>query len=141
FNRLDPFIGSAASPASWHNYAYSDIDPINLLDPTGEMTATIGVGAMSLELLMSVYIRLQAFLPHVALVASLSGAAYATVHAIGGVSVIQATLGEWLASGSAPLAAAATTLTGRTQQVVSSLDDAFNALLRLGRVTPNQLRK
>ncbi len=37
FTTLDPFVGDAATPRTWHNYAYSIGDPINFNDPSGEV--------------------------------------------------------------------------------------------------------
>ena len=37
FNRLDPFEGNCEDPQSLHKYAYCHADPVNGVDPTGEM--------------------------------------------------------------------------------------------------------
>lgn len=38
FNRLDPFDGNSEDPQSLHKYAYAHADPVNGIDPSGEMT-------------------------------------------------------------------------------------------------------
>lgn len=37
FNRLDPFEGNSEDPQSLHKYAYAHADPVNGIDPNGEM--------------------------------------------------------------------------------------------------------
>ena len=37
FNRLDPFEGNSEDPQSLHKYAYAHCDPINGIDPSGNM--------------------------------------------------------------------------------------------------------
>ncbi len=37
FNRLDPFDGNSEDPQSLHKYAYAHCDPVNGIDPSGEM--------------------------------------------------------------------------------------------------------
>lgn len=38
FNRLDPFAGNSEDPQSLHKYAYAHCDPVNGIDPTGQIT-------------------------------------------------------------------------------------------------------
>lgn len=38
FNRLDPFEGNNEDPQSLHKYAYAHCDPVNGIDPSGEMS-------------------------------------------------------------------------------------------------------
>jgi RHS repeat-associated protein len=38
FNRLDPFFGDTNAPQSLHKYLYTHADPINNIDPTGNMS-------------------------------------------------------------------------------------------------------
>jgi hypothetical protein len=45
FNRLDPFFGNLDDPQSLHKYLYTCDDPINGIDPSGEMS--IGVAMAS----------------------------------------------------------------------------------------------
>ena len=40
FNRIDPFDGEYEEPQSLHKYAYCHCDPINRIDPNGEMSFT-----------------------------------------------------------------------------------------------------
>jgi RHS repeat-associated protein len=49
FNRLDPFFGNLNDPQSLHKYLYAHGDPINGIDPSGNMSvgtcmASIGIG-------------------------------------------------------------------------------------------------
>ena len=37
FNRLDPFEGNSEDPQSLHKYAYCHVDPVNGIDPSGNM--------------------------------------------------------------------------------------------------------
>lgn len=37
FNRLDPFDGNSEDPQSLHKYAYAHADPVNGIDPSGNM--------------------------------------------------------------------------------------------------------
>jgi RHS repeat-associated protein len=58
FNRLDPFFGNLINPQSLHKYLYTHADPINGVDPSGEIVwlplcfllggALLGVGAGAL---------------------------------------------------------------------------------------------
>lgn len=48
FNRLDPFNGNSEEPQSLHKYTYVHCDPVNGIDPTGEMLITI-LCSMSLQ--------------------------------------------------------------------------------------------
>ena len=41
FNRLDPFNGNCEDPQSLHKYVYCHSDPVNGVDPTGEMIALL----------------------------------------------------------------------------------------------------
>jgi RHS repeat-associated protein len=40
FNRFDPCSGSNSNPQSLHKYLYAHCNPVNNLDPSGEMTVT-----------------------------------------------------------------------------------------------------
>lgn len=40
FNRIDPFSGNLQDPQSLHKYLYGHCNPVNAIDPTGEMTLT-----------------------------------------------------------------------------------------------------
>jgi RHS repeat-associated protein len=54
FNRLDPFYGNSLDPQSFHKYLYTHADPVNGIDPTGEVL----VGMVSgLLIRMSVYAK------------------------------------------------------------------------------------
>jgi RHS repeat-associated protein len=48
FNRLDPFFGDTNDPLSLHKYLYTHDDPINSVDPSGNMSVgmaiSIGIG-------------------------------------------------------------------------------------------------
>jgi RHS repeat-associated protein len=39
FNRLDPFFGNLNDPQSFHKYLYTHADPVNGIDPSGQMLA------------------------------------------------------------------------------------------------------
>jgi RHS repeat-associated protein len=41
FNRLDPFFGILNEPQSFHKYSYTHADPVNEIDPSGEIWAAI----------------------------------------------------------------------------------------------------
>lgn len=43
FNRLDPFDGNSEDPQSLHKYAYAHADPVNGIDPSGEMGLLINI--------------------------------------------------------------------------------------------------
>lgn len=51
FNGLDPFAGNVLEPLSLHKYLYTEGDPVNGIDPTGQWTTsqvltTISVGSL-----------------------------------------------------------------------------------------------
>jgi RHS repeat-associated protein len=59
FTSLDPFAGDPYAPASLHKYSYTENDPINKLDPSGEETLVdvgVVVALMSI-MLTSLYVR------------------------------------------------------------------------------------
>jgi RHS repeat-associated protein len=43
FNRLDPFFGNLNDPQSLHKYLYTHADPVNGIDPSGEMTISMAI--------------------------------------------------------------------------------------------------
>jgi hypothetical protein len=43
FNRLDPFFGNLDDPQSLHKYLYTHADPVNGIDPSGEMTISMAI--------------------------------------------------------------------------------------------------
>ncbi|MDR1963725.1 MAG: RHS repeat-associated core domain-containing protein [Planctomycetaceae bacterium] len=52
FNQLDPFFGNVSNPQSFHKYLYTKTDPVNGIDPSGEVAIFIPLigllsGAMS----------------------------------------------------------------------------------------------
>jgi RHS repeat-associated protein len=44
FNRLDPFFGNLDDPQSLHKYLYTHADPVNGIDPSGNMSMAVSVG-------------------------------------------------------------------------------------------------
>ncbi|MEQ8637592.1 RHS repeat-associated core domain-containing protein [Gimesia maris] len=48
FNRLDPFTGNLRDPQSLHKYLYTHADPINGIDPSGELLGAIGLGGLAI---------------------------------------------------------------------------------------------
>jgi RHS repeat-associated protein len=46
FNRIDPFAGNNKDPQSLHKYLYAHCNPINRIDPAGEMAGFTGVGQL-----------------------------------------------------------------------------------------------
>jgi RHS repeat-associated protein len=48
FNRLDPFFGNLGDPQSLHMYLYTHADPINGIDPSGEVFLPILLLAMGI---------------------------------------------------------------------------------------------
>lgn len=60
FNRLDPFAGNCEDPQSLHKYAYAHSDPVNGIDPSGEVVlgflATMSIG-ITLNVSLSLGIR------------------------------------------------------------------------------------
>lgn len=48
FNRLDPFAGNSEDPQSLHKYAYAHCDPVNGIDPSGNMLVGL-LGAMGIQ--------------------------------------------------------------------------------------------
>jgi RHS repeat-associated protein len=42
FNRLDPFFGNKSDPQSFHKYLYTNADPVNGIDPSGEFGMGLG---------------------------------------------------------------------------------------------------
>jgi RHS repeat-associated protein len=43
FNRLDPFFGNLEDPQSLHKYLYAHADPINGIDPSGNMSMSCAI--------------------------------------------------------------------------------------------------
>ncbi|MDR0605607.1 MAG: RHS repeat-associated core domain-containing protein, partial [Bacteroidales bacterium] len=43
FNRLDPFFGNLTDPQSLHKYLYTHADPVNGIDPSGNMTVGMAI--------------------------------------------------------------------------------------------------
>jgi RHS repeat-associated protein len=43
FNRLDPFGGNIEDPQSLHKYLYTHGDPVNGVDPSGELLVALGI--------------------------------------------------------------------------------------------------
>jgi RHS repeat-associated protein len=54
FNRLDPFAGNMQDPQSLHKYAYVHGDPIQGIDPSGNMT--VSLGSLSVSFSIGTYI-------------------------------------------------------------------------------------
>jgi RHS repeat-associated protein len=44
FNRLDPFFGNLNDPQSLHKYLYTHADPVNGIDPSGNMSVGMAIG-------------------------------------------------------------------------------------------------
>jgi RHS repeat-associated protein len=53
FNRLDPFLGNLSDPQSLHKYLYTHADPVNGIDPSGEMLAGM-IGSLGISRCMVV---------------------------------------------------------------------------------------
>jgi len=51
FNRLDPYSGNNLDPQSLHKYLYCHADPVNGIDPSGQLTLT------ELKVSVSIYIK------------------------------------------------------------------------------------
>jgi len=49
WNRLDPYAGNHSDPQSLHKYAYCHGDPVNGVDPSGEMTLTGMMGSLAVK--------------------------------------------------------------------------------------------
>ena len=43
FNRMDPFAGNNSDPQSLHKYAYCHNNPINAIDPSGELSIAVAI--------------------------------------------------------------------------------------------------
>ncbi|MFC1757878.1 RHS repeat-associated core domain-containing protein [Planctomycetota bacterium] len=101
FNRLDPFAGMTEQPQSLHKYGYVHGDPINHVDPTGNVIGGLG----SLGLLSGIGNMIQARAKHSRAVFAQGGAAigsffqslglytqnlaYATISSVPGLHIIQ----------------------------------------------------
>ncbi len=60
FNRMDPYAGSMQDPQSLHKYLYCHANPINNIDPTGNMTITEGIVTIAVVgILASIAVRPQ----------------------------------------------------------------------------------
>ncbi len=53
FNRLDPFAGNFSEPQSLHKYLYTHADPVNGVDPTGNMTLKGLTAAFNTRMVLS----------------------------------------------------------------------------------------
>jgi RHS repeat-associated protein len=43
FNRLDPFFGNLSDPQTFHKYLYTHANPVNGIDPSGNMTVGMAI--------------------------------------------------------------------------------------------------
>ncbi len=55
FNRADPFEGDNYDPQSLHKYAYAHSDPINNVDPSGEMIVGV-IAVMAIQMTINTWV-------------------------------------------------------------------------------------
>ena len=137
---FDSYFGTAEDPQSLHKYLYSNSDPTNGSDPSGYMTLTFGVGSLFGDLLGGVGARVLAFGPYAAGVAAIGLGAYGAIQGFGGAAAVQGMVIDWISSGEAALANAASQLAARTQDVVKAINDAVDKVIAAGRATAQQLK-
>ena len=81
FNRMDPFAGNNQDPQSLHKYLYCHANPVNAIDPSGEMGFTLtGFSIISFAITLLIGLSVMAIISGYPIyVYRWSGAAYLTI--------------------------------------------------------------
>jgi hypothetical protein len=128
FVSMDSYEGSLADPLSLHKYLYASANPIFFGDPSGHnaFAATIGVGSLFADLVMSVGLRIVAFGPYAAAAAAGGLAAYGMLKGINAALAAKDEILDLLSSGEQSLVRAAMVMMSNTQVVAKAISDAVS---------------
>lgn len=122
FNQRDTFAGNNDDPQSLHKYLYSNCDPINRADPSGQLSL--------IEINFAMAIQVIGFSMSVAVLADAFQDTYFKLQFIQAMAQLQYSVGS-----------IAVSLLGQMQKVIQAIRDAINQAVKTAKETVEELWK